>query len=164
MCIRDRKEGAWYLPYINAALKYNLLDAEGDKIRPDDPITRAEMARLLSPIDKTNDLRSDFQDIIGHRYEKEINQAYGNKRIIGYPDGSFKPDNNITRAEAVIMFNSIFNRVPDKDFINKNEVLLVKFKDLKKDYWAYYELAEAANSHEYERKSNNKDEIWIEVK
>lgn len=160
----DLKEGAWYLQYINAALKYNLLDAEGDKIRPDDPITRAEMARLLSPIDKTNDLRSDFQDIIGHRYEKEINQAYGNKRIIGYPDGSFKPDNNITRAEAVIMFNSIFNRVPDKDFINKNEVLLVKFKDLKKDYWAYYELAEAANSHEYERKSNNKDEIWIEVK
>lgn len=160
----DLKEGAWYLPYINAALKYNLLDTEADKIRPDDPITRAEMARLLSPIDKTNDLRSDFQDIIGHRYEKEINQAYGNKRIIGYPDGSFKPDNNITRAEAVIMFNSIFNRVPDKDFINTNEVLLVKFKDLKKDYWAYYELAEAANSHEYERKSNNKDEIWIEVK
>ena len=160
----DLKEGAWYIPYINAAIKYNLLVADGDKIRPDDPITRAEMARLLSPIDKTNNSKSDFQDIIGHRYEKEINQAYGNKRIIGYPDGSFKPDNNITRAEAVIMFNSIFNRVPDKEFINKNEVLLVKFKDLKKDYWAYYELAEAANSHEYERKSNNKDEIWIEVK
>lgn len=159
----DLKEGAWYLPYINAALKYNLLDAEGDKIRPDDPITRAEMARLLSPIDKTNDLRSDFQDIIGHRYEKEINQAYGNKRIIGYPDGSFKPDNNITRAEAVIMFNSIFNRVPDKDFINTNEVLLVKFKNLKKDYWAYYELAEAANSHEFYRENNNRDETWIKI-
>lgn len=160
----DLKEGAWYIPYINAAIKYNLLVADGDKIRPDDPITRAEMARLLSPIDKTNNSKSDFQDIIGHRYEKEINQAYGNKRIIGYPDGSFKPDNYITRAEAVIMFNSFFNRVPDKDFIDKNEILLVKFKDLKKDYWAYYELAEAANSHEYERKSNNKDEIWIEVK
>lgn len=160
----DLKEGAWYIPYINAAIKYNLLVAEGDKIRPDDPITRAEMARLLSPIDKTNNSKSDFQDIIGHRYEKEINQAYGNKRIIGYPDGSFKPDNYITRAEAVIMFNSIFNRVPDKDFIDKNEILLEKFKDLKKNHWAYYELEEAANSHEYERKSNNKDEIWIEVK
>lgn len=159
----DLKEGAWYLPYINAALKYNLLDAEGDKIRPDDPITRAEMARLLSPIDKTNDLRSDFQDIIGHRYEKEINQAYGNKRIIGYPDGSFKPDNYITRAEAVIMFNSIFNRVPDKDFINKNEVLLVKFKDLKKDHWAYYELEEAANSHEFNKETNNRYETWIKL-
>lgn len=160
----DVKEGAWYIPYINAAIKYNLLVADGDKIRPDDPITRAEMARLLSPIDKTNNSKSDFQDIIGHRYEKEINQAYGNKRIIGYPDGSFKPDNYITRAEAVIMFNSFFNRVPDKDFIDKNEILLVKFKDLKKNHWAYYELEEAANSHEYERKSNNKDEIWIEVK
>ncbi len=160
----DVKEGAWYIPYINAAIKYNLLVADGDKIRPDDPITRAEMARLLSPIDKTNNSKSDFQDIIGHRYEKEINQSYGNKRIIGYPDGSFKPDNYITRAEAVIMFNSFFNRVPDKDFIDKNEILLVKFKDLKKNHWAYYELEEAANSHEYERKSNNKDEIWIEVK
>lgn len=159
----DLKEGAWYLPYINAALKYNLLDAEGDKIRPDDPITRAEMARLLSPIDKTNDLRSDFQDIIGHRYEKEINQAYGNKRIIGYPDGSFKPDNYITRAEAVIMFNSFFNRVPDKDFIDKNEILLVKFKDLKNNHWAYYELEEAANSHEFYRENNNRDETWIKI-
>ena len=121
------------------------------------------MARLLSPIDKTNDLRSDFQDIIGHRYEKEINQAYGNKRIIGYPDGSFKPDNYITRAEAVIMFNSIFNRVPDKDFINKNEVLLVKFKDLKKDHWAYYELEEAANSHEFNKETNNRYETWIKL-
>ncbi|MBL7575820.1 S-layer homology domain-containing protein [Peptoniphilus asaccharolyticus DSM 20463] len=159
----DLKEGAWYIPYINAAIKYNLLVAEGDKIRPDDPITRAEMARLLSPIDKTNNLKSDFQDIIGHRYEKEINQAYGNKRIIGYPDGSFKPDNYITRAEAVKMFNSIFNRVPDKDFIDKNEILLVKFKDLKKDHWAYYELEEAANSHEFNRKNNNRDETWIRI-
>ncbi|MDU6743372.1 S-layer homology domain-containing protein [Peptoniphilus harei] len=159
----DLKEGAWYIPYINAAIKNNLLEAERDKIRPDDPITRAEMARLLSPIDKTNNLKSDFQDIIGHRYEKEINQAYGNKRIIGYPDGSFKPDNYITRAEAVIMFNSIFNRVPDKDFINKNEILLVKFKDLKKDHWAYYELEEAANSHEFDRENNNRDETWIQI-
>lgn len=159
----DLKEGAWYIPYINAAIKYNLLVAEGNKIRPDDPITRAEMARLLSPIDKTNNSKSDFQDIIGHRYEKEINQAYGNKRIIGYPDGSFKPDNYITRAEAVIMFNSIFNRVPDKDFINKNEVLLVKFKDLKKDHWAYYELEEAANSHEFNKETNNRYETWIKL-
>ena len=159
----DLKEGAWYIPYINAAIKYNLLVVEGNKIRPDDPITRAEMARLLSPIDKTNDSKSDFQDIIGHRYEKEINQAYGNKRIIGYPDGSFKPDNYITRAEAVIMFNSIFNRVPDKDFINKNEVLLVKFKDLKKDHWAYYELEEAANSHEFNKETNNRYETWIKL-
>ena len=160
----DLKEGAWYIPYINAAIKYNLLVADGDKIRPDDPITRAEMARLLSPIDKTNNSKSDFQDIIGHRYEKEINQAYGNKRIIGYPDGSFKPDNYITRAEAVIMFNSFFNRVPDKDFIDKNEILLVKFKDLKNNHWAYYELEEAANSHEFYRENNNRDETWIEVK
>lgn len=159
----DLEEGAWYLPYINEALKLNLLEADNDKIRPNDPITRGEMARLLSPIDKTNTSKADFKDIVGHKYESQINQAYGNGRIIGYPDGSFKPDNEITRAEAVKMFNSIFNRVPDFDFINKEETFLIKFKDLDKNHWAYYEIVEAANSHEFKRETNKIDETWLEL-
>ncbi|WP_138159934.1 S-layer homology domain-containing protein [Peptoniphilus catoniae] len=159
----DLEEGAWYLPYINEALKLNLLEADNNKLRPNDPITRGEMARLLSPIDKTNTDKADFKDIVGHKYESQINQAYGNGRTIGYPDGSFKPDNEITRAEAVKMFNSIFNRVPDFDFVNKEEAFLIKFKDLNKNHWAYYELVEAANSHEFKRKANGIDETWIEL-
>lgn len=160
---QDLEEGAWYLPYINEALKLNLLDATDNKLRPNDPITRAEMARLLAPIDKDNDMKSDFKDIIGHKYEKEINKAYGNGRIIGYPDGTFKPDNDITRAEAVKMFNNIFLRCPDINYIDANENILKKFNDLSKNHWAYYELVEAANTHEYKRKPKSIEEIWVEL-
>ena len=160
---QDLEENAWYLPYINEALKLNLLDASDNKLRPNDPITRAEMARLLAPIDKDNDMKSDFKDIIGHKYEKEINKAYGNGRIIGYPDGTFKPDNDITRAEAVKMFNNIFLRWPDVSYIDTNKTLLKKFNDLSKNHWAYYELVEAANTHEYKRKLQSIEEIWIEL-
>ena len=160
---QDLEENAWYLPYINEALKLNLLDASDDKLRPNDPITRAEMARLLAPIDKDNDIKSDFKDIIGHKYEKEINKAYGNGRIIGYPDGTFKPDNDITRAEAVKMFNNIFLRWPDINYIDANENILKKFNDLSKNHWAYYELVEAANTHEYKRKPKSIEEIWVEL-
>ena len=160
---QDLEEGAWYLPYINEALKLNLLDATDNKLRPNDPITRAEMARLLAPIDKDNDMKSDFKDIVGHKYEKEINKAYGNGRIIGYPDGTFKPDNDITRAEAVKMFNNIFLRCPDINYIDVNEILLKKFNDLSKNHWAYYELVEAANTHEYKRKPQSIEEIWMSI-
>lgn len=160
---QDLEENAWYLPYINEALKLNLLDASDNKLRPNDPITRAEMARLLAPIDKDNDMKSDFKDIIGHKYEKEINKAYGNGRIIGYPDGTFKPDNDITRAEAVKMFNNIFSRCPDINYIDANENILKKFNDLSKNHWAYYELVEAANTHKYKRKPKSIEEIWVEL-
>ena len=160
---QDLEENAWYLPYINEALKLNLLDASENRLRPNDPITRAEMARLLAPIDKDNDIKSDFKDIIGHKYEKEINKAYGNGRIIGYPDGTFKPDNDITRAEAVKMFNNIFLRCPDVVYIDAKENILKKFNDLSKKHWAYYELVEAANTHEYKRKPKSIEEIWMSV-
>lgn len=159
----DVEEGQWYIASLNEGIRLGLLDWNQNKIRPNDPITRGEMAKLFTAIDEKNNAKSDFPDIIGHKYEKEINMAFGNGRIVGYSDGTFKPDNNITRAEAVIMFNSIFNRLPDRAYIDLNEALLEKYKDLNKKHWAYYELMEAANSHEFKRKSNLKDEIWLKI-
>ena len=159
----DVEEGQWYIASLNEGIRLGLLDWNQNKIRPNDPITRGEMAKLFAAIDEKNNAKSDFPDIIGHKYEKEINMAFGNGRIVGYSDGTFKPDNNITRAEAVIMFNSIFNRLPDRAYIDLNEALLEKYKDLNKKHWAYYELMEAANSHEFKRKSNLKDEIWLKI-
>lgn len=159
----DVEKGQWYIASLNEGIRLGLLDWNQNKIRPNDPITRGEMAKLFAAIDEKNNAKSDFPDIIGHKYEKEINMAFGNGRIVGYSDGTFKPDNNITRAEAVIMFNSIFNRIPDRAYIDLNEALLEKYKDLNKKHWAYYELMEAANSHECKRKSNLKDEIWLKI-
>ncbi len=160
---QDTEENTWYNPYINAAIHYDLLVADGDKIRPNDPITRAELARMLAPIDKKNNKISHFTDIQGHKYEKEINQAYGNQRAKGYPDNSFRPDAEITRSETATMLNRMFNRSADKNFIDNNKILLKNFADLKEQSWYYYEMEEAINSHEFIREENGKDENWIRI-
>ena len=162
----DMKKGAWYNKYINVAYKKGILvEKEGESFRPDEPITRAELAKLISFIDEKNSSKAPFPDIKGHIYEEAINQAYGNKRILGYPDGSFRPDAKITRAEIVTMLNSLYGRkADDKSLENvKNLELLKVFKDLNKEHWAYYEIIEAANSHEYVRRDKGIVEDWIRI-
>ena len=140
-----------------------MLLADGENIRPNDNITRGEFAKLISHLDKNNYKDLPFTDTKGHKFEKEIAQAYANSRIAGYPDNTFKPDKEITRAEAVIILNSLFVRVPDKEYIDNHENDIKHFNDLKKSYWAYYQIVEAANTHKYERKENNIDEIWHSI-
>lgn len=152
---KDLQDKAWYLPYINAALKAGMIDADGENLRPNDKITRAEFAKMLAAIDKENDYVSKFQDVKGHKYEKEINKIDGNKRIAGYEDGTFRPDNNLTRAEAASFLNRMFNRVADDAAIRNIEDSLVKFTDLNKGDWFYYEIVEAANSHELVRRDGS---------
>ncbi|CDZ74353.1 Hypothetical protein ING2D1G_0158 [Peptoniphilus sp. ING2-D1G] len=148
----DVEEGAWYNKYLNAALKANMLDSENQRLRPDEKITRAEFAKMLAAIDKDNNFISDFEDIKGHKYEREINKISGNKRIQGYEDGSFRPDGLLTRAEAATMLNRMFNRVADEVAIRGYEKDLVYFSDLKESDWCYYEIAEAANTHKLIRR------------
>ena len=152
---KDLQDKAWYLPYINAALKAGMIDADGENLRPNDKITRAEFAKMLAAIDKENDYVSKFQDVKGHKYEKEINKIDGNKRIAGYEDGTFRPDNNLTRAEAASFLNRMFNRVADDVAIRNLEDSIVKFTDLNKGDWFYYEIVEAANSHELVRRDGS---------
>ncbi|WP_050747981.1 S-layer homology domain-containing protein [Peptoniphilus sp. oral taxon 386] len=155
---QDLKENAWYNKYINAALKANMIDPDGNNIRPNDKITRAEFAKMVAAIDKSSNGLLTFADVKGHKYEKEINQISANKRIVGYEDGTFRPDNNLTRAEAAAMLNRLLNRVADQTAIAGHEQELVHFKDLSKTDWFYYEIIEASNTHELTRR-NTKDEF-----
>ncbi|WP_138159992.1 S-layer homology domain-containing protein [Peptoniphilus catoniae] len=153
----DTEKDSWYNKYINAAYSAGILEEKaGDKIRPDDNITRAELAKLISYIDKKNDknIEAPFGDIKGHKYESEINQAYNNGRIKGYPDGSFRPDGDITRSEVAAIINRLYYRSPDKKYIDDNQAFIKQFKDLEKSHWAYYELVEAYEGHEYVRVYN----------
>ena len=152
---KDLQDMAWYLPYINAALKAGMIDADGENLRPNDKITRAEFAKMLAAIDTENDYVSKFQDVKGHKYEKEINKIDGNKRIAGYEDGTFRPDGFLTRAEAASFLNRMFNRVADDAAIKNLEDSIVKFTDLNKGDWFYYEIVEAANSHELLRRDGS---------
>ena len=163
---KDMKKGAWYNKYINAAFEHGILvEKEGEDFRPDQAITRAEFAKLISFIDKYNSKVAPFADVKGHVYEDAINKAYGNDRIKGYPDGTFRPDAKITRAEIVTILNNFYDRKADSESLKNVENIenLKHFKDLSENYWAYYEITEAANSHEYVRRSGGLVENWIRI-
>ncbi|WP_019139375.1 S-layer homology domain-containing protein [Peptoniphilus timonensis] len=161
---KDTKADMWYNGAINAAFKAGyLLEKEGENVRPNDKITRAELAELISHIDKKNNTVAPFDDVKGHKFEAAINQAYGNERIKGYPDGTFKPDNTITRAEVATMLNKLYERYPDKNFIDANQDTVHNYKDMSyKGHWGYYELVEAYHSHTYLRLKDNMEE-WKDI-
>ena len=163
---KDTKADMWYNGAINAAFREGyLLEKEGENIRPNDKITRAELAELISHIDKKNNAIAPFDDVKGHKFEAAINQAYGNERIKGYPDGTFKPDNTITRAEVATMLNKLYDRYPDKNFIDANQNLVHNYKDMSyKGHWGYYELVEAYHSHTYLRLKDNMEEWKVIIK
>ena len=154
---KDMQKNAWYFRYINAAVKAKMLDADNGMMRPNDKITRAEFAKMLAAIDKENSSVSKFDDIKGHRYEKEINKIYGNNRIEGYEDGSFRPDAYLTRAESAAFLNRMFNRIADKEAYAGLEDKLAKFKDFDASKWYYDEMVEATNSHELTRRGKASD-------
>ena len=153
---------SWYNAAINAMVKKNLMFADKNgNFRPNEPITRGEFARAIQFIDKENKKEAPFMDIKGHEFEEAINQAYANGRISGYPDGTFKPDESITRAEAVTILNNFDGRMVRERGIEDVKKDLIKFTDLKPSHWAYYEIIEASNSHAYSRISNDsKEEKW----
>ena len=138
---------AWYNAAIHAMVKKDLMLADKDgNFRPNDPITRGEFARALAGIDKKSDKKAPFADIKGHEFEEAINQAYGNGHIVGYPDGSFKPNGQIQRAEAVTILNHYDGRIKDQKDLLKEAKDLKTFKDVKEGYWAYVQVVLAANS------------------
>lgn len=154
----------WYNSAINVVVKKNLMLADDGKFRPNEAITRAEFARALFYIDAKNAAVAPFADVKGHKFEEAINQAYGNGRIAGYPDGTFRPDAFIKRAEAAKILNHYARRGVDSDGIEGVEIFVSHFTDLKKSHWAYYEIMEAANTHEYERRVNTVIETWNKIK
>lgn len=155
---------AWYNTAINAVVAKNLMfaDANGN-FRPQEPITRGEFARALYYIDRHNDEVAPFEDIKGHIYEAAINQAYGNGLINGYLDGTFKPDAPIQRAEATKILNKYANRGVDHDGLSLVRQDLIHFTDIDESHWAYYEIMEAANTHEYERVVSTLYETWLKI-
>ena len=121
---------------------------------------------MFMPIDKANSAGAPFEDVNGIWAEAAINQGYGNKRLHGYPDGTFRPDADITRAEAAKIFNRLFDRLVTEQGLRtlENPKDLKHFTDLDTRHWGYYELLEATNTHEYFRlEKGGVEEGWIRV-
>lgn len=160
---KDVKEKDWYSKYILTAYREGILEEkEGENFRPNDNMTRAELAQLISHVDKNNSAKAPFTDIEGHKYIEAINKSYGNNRIKGYPDNTFRPDQEITRAETVTMLNNLFDRKVRERGLKEVEVK--KYIDLDKNHWAYYEIIEASHTHEYKTiEGEGIEEEWIRI-
>lgn len=141
--------GGWYNGAINAMVKAGYMKGYSDgTFRPDEKITRAEFAQMLTAVDKANRINVPFADVKGHWALPAIEQAYANGRIKGYPDGSFRPNHWITRAESVTIVNRLFNRPVNEKALATMRGDMKNFKDISPKHWAYYQILGASNSYE----------------
>lgn len=154
----------WYSKAINYVVGKGLISGyPNGTFKPNESITRAEFAQMISGYVKNEKTSSsDFKDVKDHWAKDAIDKLYGNKNVNGYPDGSFKPNAKITRAEAVTILNSVFNRNTNKSSLNNvNTSSLNKFSDVNEGFWAYYNILDAANSHNRERlNSTSEVDMW----
>ncbi|MBS1348073.1 MAG: VWA domain-containing protein, partial [Firmicutes bacterium] len=153
----------WFNTAVSTLSKLQILTGYPDgSFGPNDPITRAEFAAIAARFDThTANSTAGFSDIQGHWALAEINKAAENGWVNGYPDNTFRPDNNITRAEAMAMINRVLNRDP----ATPNDLLddMIKWPDnMDTNQWYYLDIQEATNSHYYERKSSC-TEYWTQI-
>lgn len=157
----DVPTDAWYAKAVNTLSSLGMLGGYPDgTFRPDAPITRAEFAAIaLAFAYDPASASCSYTDVSANAwYYTYVAQATTYGWIGGYPDGSFRPNNSITRAEVAVIVNNMLGRDADESYINRNADELVSFVDLSKNHWAYYTIMESTNSHDYTASSNG--ESW----
>ena len=166
----DVKAGAWYNNSIATLEKAGVIvdTAKGGAFRPNEAITRAELAAMLAQFSDAKPVKGvKFSDVPAEHWAYEaIAIAAKMGWIEGYPDGTFRPDATITRAEMMTLVNRALERVPsDEDHLLSKRVMLT-FPDCKSGDWFYIAVQEATNSHTYERAATEKngDEQWTDLR
>ena len=160
----DVAAGAWYNHAVSTLSAMGIVkgDSHG-KFNPNAPITRAEFAAIAARFDDKADTTAvDFSDIASHWAKDEISAAANNGWINGYTDGTFRPNNKITRAEAMTLVNRVLKRLPETAEDLHND--MIKWSDNSDtSAWYYLAVQEATNSHYYDLKEN-KYEKWSKLR
>lgn len=157
----DVSADAWYNETVSTLANAGVLAGyEDGSFRPDAPITRAEYAAIATRFDDLAAGTSSFTDISGHWAEAAINAAYSAGWVGGYEDGTFRPDQNITRVEAMALINRVLERAVDSDGMLDD---MQRWVDCHPGAWYYADVQEATNSHDYEREEGEKYETWTEL-
>ena len=156
---KDVPAKAWYNTAVSTMAKLGIVNGGSDGyFRPNDPITRAEIAAMIARCDGNSygNAYTNFSDVKGHWAANYIARAYELGWINGY-GSTYAPDKYITRAETVAILNRVLNRAPQ----NTSDLLngLNTFNDVSTTSWYYLDVEEAANSHTYTRKTNDY-EYW----
>ena len=158
----DVSDGQWHNKAISTMAKLGIVKGRrADRFDPDASITRAEFAAICARFNtKPVENSGSFSDISGHWAENEIERAAAFGWISGYPDGTFRPDARITRAEAMTMINRVLCRMPqsESDLLNS----MVTWPDNKPSDWHYLAVQEATNSHDFDRQGEV-GESWTKL-
>ena len=159
----DVAAGAWYNHAVSTLSAMGIVKGSNGKFNPNAPITRAEFAAIAARFDdKANTTTADFSDIASHWAKNEISAASNNGWITGYPDGTFRPDNKITRAEAMTLVNRVLKRLPETEEDLHDD--MIKWSDNSDvSQWFYLDVQEATNSHYYQTKENQ-FEKWTKLR
>ena len=157
----DMKDGAWYTCAVSTLSKMGIIKGyEDGSFKPDASISRAEFAAIAARFDPDGDKTpATFSDVSSHWAKDEISIAANHGWIKGYEDGSFKPDQKITRAETMTLVNRVLKRLPEtKDDLHKD---MKTWPDNQNESaWFYLAVQEATNSHYQKLKKDGTHETW----
>ena len=166
----DVPTNAWYAGYVSYLARYGIAVGYTDGLfHGEEPITRAEFTAMAV---RFFDAYGDGDPAImenyggfwnvspGHWAAGYIEDAARYGWVVGYGDGTFQADDEITRAEVVTIVNRLLGREADQEYIADNPRGLILFPDVSKDYWAYYDILEAANGH---TASMEDAETWLKA-
>ena len=153
---RDVSSGSWYNEAVSTFSSMGILNGYGDgTFKPNEPITRAELTSIaVRFFDYAAAYRGAFSDVTaGDWFAGSVQAASDLGLVGGYPDGTFRPDAYITRAETVAIVNRMLGRAPHKDYFYASGNMAT-WPDNSYGAWYYADVQEATNSHRY---------VWIRV-
>lgn len=158
----DVKGERWSVTAISYMSDLGILKGYPDgNFKPEAPITRAEFAAMAARFADLKGGEKTFTDLAPTHWAYDVvRKAAAAGWIEDYPDGSFKPDKSITRAEVVSITNRMLDRKADSAFVDSHLAELLTFTDMNKSHWAYYPIMEATNGHDFLRDGNKVDEAW----
>ena len=156
----DVAKSHWAANYIGYMQQFGIITGYADgSFRPDASVTRAEFAAIASRFERLTEGTKSFSDVpSSHWAAKYINFAATRGWVNGYADGTFRPNNSITRAEVAAVTCRLLERNADQSYIRSHRSELRAFTDVNESHWAYWYTIEAANGHDYTKSGSS--ETW----
>ena len=148
----DVPADAWYATPVNTLASLGILSGVGNgRFDPERSITRAEFTVIAMKFANTSgggvNIFSDVNEDDWFYSAVVDSTQYG--WINGYPDGTFRPEATISRAEVTVIVNHMLGRAADRPYVIAHEKELNTFGDVNRGHWGYFHVAEATNAHEY---------------
>ena len=144
----DVPADAWYAQAAGVLGSLGVIRPGMSTFLPDEEITRGEFVHYIACFFPPRMDTTQFSDVpFGHPYAAYILTAKAYGWVTGFSDGTFRPNQTLTRAEAVAILNRALGRTPDKSYIDSTQPIF--YLDVPSDSWFYYDVVEASVAHSH---------------